>query len=135
MYSSFLEPSFILQKRVLRAMTYTHYRTSSRPLFENLHIVNIFQINDQQPDELVYRHQNNSLPEIFEDYFRPISSIHYYNTRLYLPKCRLNYGKFSVRFSAGKAWNSTPLEIKESPSLSVFRRRQKKFSSPDKVFI
>ena len=53
--------------------------------------------------------------------------VHLYETRLaskksyYLPKARTNYGKFNIRFSGAKLWNSVPDDLK-SESRSCFKK-------------
>ena len=43
-YKSKLLPIHLLQKRALRTITFTDHRTPSRPLFQRLDILNIFEI-------------------------------------------------------------------------------------------
>ena len=53
--------------------------------------------------------------------------VHQYETRLaskksyYLPKAKTNYGKFNIRFSGAKLWNSVPDDLK-SESRSCFKK-------------
>ena len=50
--------------------------------------------------ELVYKHQNNLLPRIYDSNFSNISDVHQYHTRsrknqdVFIPRPRTNYGKF-----------------------------------------
>ena len=117
-YSSIKKLLHILEIRVLRAIMFSYFRATSKFLFDKLHMLSIFHINQQQLGVLVYRHQNIYLTEVFLHYLTPGFTVLNYNTRfagnqnLYLPKCHLNYGKFCVRFRASKAWNSLLLEIK-----------------------
>ena len=93
--------------------------------------VYIYQIVRFQLGELVYKQTNDLIPDIFHNYFRPIS--HRYNTRsrannnLYLTKPRLNYGKFNVKYASVKIWNELPIELKNTDSLSKFKTQFKKF--------
>ena len=64
-YKSKHLPIHLLQKRALRATTFTDHRTPSRPLFQRLDILNIFEIVKLQLSELAYRHNTNQLPEVF----------------------------------------------------------------------
>ena len=95
-YSSIKKLLHILEIRILRAITFSYFRATSKPLFDKLHILSIFHINQQQLGALVYRHQNSYLPEVFLHYLTPGSTVLNYNTRfaanqnLYLPKCHLN---------------------------------------------
>ena len=73
-----LLPIHLLQKRALLAIIFTDLRTPSRPLFQRLDILNIFEIVKLQLSELAYNHNTNQLPEVFYYYFRDISTIHSY---------------------------------------------------------
>ena len=75
----------------------------------------------------MYDFYSNRLPPTFSDFFRSVSGVHQYNTRLarkksyYLPKIRTNYGKFNVRYIGVKVWNSIHEDFK-SNSRSCFKR-------------
>ena len=132
-YKSKLLPIHLLQKRALRATTFTDRRTPSRPLFQRLDILNIFEIVKLQLSELAYKHNTNQLPEVFYYYFRDISTIHNYETlsktnkNLLLPRVNLNYGQFGVKYAAIKTCNETPNEIRANKSNKVFRKKYKHF--------
>ena len=95
-YKSKLLPIHLFKKRAQRAKYITDHRTPSRPLFQRLDILNIFEIVKFQLSELAYKHNTNQLPEVFYYYFRDISTIHSYETRsktnksLFLPRVNLN---------------------------------------------
>ena len=75
----------------------------------------------------MYDFYSNRLPPTFSDFFRSVSGVHQYNTRLarkksyYLPKIRTNYGKFNIRYIGVKVWNSIHEDFK-SNSRSCFKR-------------
>ena len=131
-YQTKLKPIHILQKRAVRAILFADNRTPSKPLFSKLNILTIYEITRIQQGEFMYRCINNLLPEdIFDDYINPIS--HCYNTRfkankkLYIHKINTNYGKFDIKYSAAKVWNDIPLVIRNSSSLSIFKKEFKKY--------
>ena len=74
----------------------------------------------------MYDYYPNRLPLIFNDFFMSINKVHQYQTRLaskisyYLPKARTNYGKFNIRFSGVKVWNSIEDSLK-SKSRTCFK--------------
>ena len=78
----------------------------------------------------MFKFHNNLLPSVFETYFRPISTIHSYKTRLSaknalsLPRVRTNYGIFNIRFSGVKVWNSLDPDVKLL-SMGAFKARLK----------
>ena len=96
-YKSKLDPIYILQKRALRAITSSEWRSASKPIFKKLEVLNIFEIVDYQLGELAFRYSADQLPNIFSSYFTDLTSLHTYDTRsksnknLYLPRPNLNY--------------------------------------------
>ena len=75
----------------------------------------------------------DALPSVFQGFFKPIHNIHRYNTRLaskdtyYTFKIRTNYGKFNIRFSGAKVWNSIQENLK-SEKRNQFKKILKKIS-------
>ena len=131
-YKTRLMPLFRLQKCALRTITFS----ASRPLFQKLELLNLFEIVKLHQVELVYDASQNQLPGIFLDSFQFIN--HCYSTRskakknLFLPRVNLNYGKFGYMFSAVKVWNDLPVSIKNSKSKTILKKDLKKlFLSSD----
>ena len=132
-YKSKLRPIHLLQKRALRIMTFSHIQTPSRPLFQKLEILNIFEIVKLQLGEIVFKHSKDQLPSTFSKLFIDMNEVHQYNTRsksnknLYIPRKNLNYGQHSVQYAASKNWNEIPLNIKVSVSNSIFKKKYRTF--------
>ena len=61
-----------------------------------------------------------NLPSIFDGFFKNVTEFHQYKTRLaakkalYIPKIRTNYGKFNIRYSGTKTWNSIDNNLKSN---------------------
>ena len=76
------------------------------------------------------RNKDKDIPDLFIDFFKPVSEIHSYYTRYasqdnyYRPGVRTNYGKFTFKFYASKLWESIPLSFKALPS-KVFKKKYK----------
>ena len=130
-YKSRIQPIYKLQKRALRVMTFSNFRTPSKPLFKRLEILNGFDLAKFQLCELAYRHSNSMLPDIFCNLFTSVDSVHNYNTRsksnkcLFLPRQNLNCGKFGVKYAGATSWNELPTHIKTSSSHSIFKTQLK----------
>ena len=79
----------------------------------------------------MYLFKRGLLPNYFRDMFTLASQIHSYNTRnsslFYIPHCRTNFRKFSIRFQGPSFFNSLSREIQNSESISLFGKRLKKF--------
>jgi len=80
---------------------------------------------------------NKLLPNHFDEYFIPISSIHSHSTRLatstnlFLPRVNSSSGKFSLTFVGLKVWSSLPHDIKSSTTFT-FKWKLKKHLIHDK---
>ena len=104
-YNSTLRPLIILQKRAIRTITFSVPDEHSEPLFKELEILKLTDLNDAL---LTYHYHHNLLPSSFENIFQTVASIHSYNTRLaskstyYINTIKTNYGKFTFCFAAVK---------------------------------
>ena len=79
----------------------------------------------------MHSYHNKLLPNHFDEYFIPLSSIHYHSTRLatsknlFLPRVNSSSGKCSLKFIGPKVWSSIPDDIKLSTSFT-FKWKLKK---------
>lgn len=128
-YHSRLNCLMVLQKRIVRIITHSNYLAHTNPLFMNLHLLNIFEINFFQIACFVYLFYNNDLPDVFHNFFVANNSIHNYNTRnssnLHRFKCRTTLLSFSTRQRAPIIWNSLNSFIKSSSNYHLFKRKLK----------
>ena len=98
-YVTNLQRIYLLQKRAVRAISKADYKASSKPLFSNLKILDVFSIYSIQ------------------------DSLTFYGTHT----CRTNIKKFSILFQGPRIWNSLLNDIKNVPSFSIFKRVIKPF--------
>ena len=130
-YVTNLQRIYLLQKRAVRAISKADYKASSKPLFANLKILDVFSIYSLQVSSFMYLYHNDALPISFTQIFQTGNQIHRYSTRysdFYRPHiCRTNIKKFSVLFQGPRIWNSLPNDIKNAPSFSIFKRMIKPF--------
>ena len=111
-YVSTLKPLTTLQKKAVRLITFSEFNAHSSPLFFKLEILKFTDVVFLQNALFMHDFHANVIPPVFLDFFNPVSNIHKYNTRLasknayYIPKIKTNYGKFNIRFSGVKVWNS-----------------------------
>ncbi len=85
-------------KKVIRLITFKPCTEHSEPVFKDLRILNIEQINHYLTSALMFRyHHLENLPEIFNNYFITNKDIHEYNSRgasqLHKTFMRTNYAK------------------------------------------
>ena len=121
----------LLQKRAVRAISKADYKASSKPLFANLKILDVFSIYSLQVSSFMYLYHNDALPISLAQIFQTGNQIHQYSTRysdIYRPHtCRTNFKKFSILFQGPRIWNSLPNNIINAPTLNIFRRVIKAF--------
>ena len=80
----------------------------------------------------VYECTNNTVPVYFGNYFTRFNTIRRIGTRqsmknkLYAVSCNTTqYGLRSIHYSGVRLWSSLPMEIKDSNTLSNFKRKLK----------
>ena len=128
-FLSTLKPLITVQKRVIRTITSTSRYTHSAPLFEQLQIFDIKQINTYYTALYVYKCINNILynDTIFsfsvETHNRDLRD----PLRLRVPRCASTQRQQYIRCHGCNVWNSLPLIIRNSESLRIFKTRLKLF--------
>ena len=119
------------QKRLVRLITKAHYLANTAPLFSQLKVLDIFSINSFSVATFMYSYHHNLLPNSFHDLFLSSNQVHQYETRLasqYRPHfCRTNIKQFSILYRGPKIWNSLPVSLISSPSISVFKKKLKNY--------
>ena len=112
-YESNLNPIIVLQKRVVRAITFANFDEHSSPLFKALGILKFSDLISFQNLLFMHDFNNHTVPRAFDNsVFTPTNQVHQYNTRqalkctFYMPSVRTNYGKFSIRYAGSKIWNT-----------------------------
>ena len=95
-YTTRLQPIRRLQKKIIRIITFSKY-TDHSPLFKELAILPLNDINSETTAFFMIRFFNSMLPSSFNDYFRLNKGVHKYNTRLsskiQKTQTRINYQK------------------------------------------
>ena len=96
-YDTNLYPLVVLQKRIIRIITFSKYLDHTGPFFKELGFLKIGEINKYLFGKFMYRWYNSQVPLLFLDMFQYVRNIHGYGTRqidqLYIPKVKTNLGK------------------------------------------
>ena len=71
----------MLQKKIVRIMTFAKYKEKSRPLFLSLKILNIYELNIYLMALFMDSYFSDNLPSYFTNYFKLNETIHSHNTR------------------------------------------------------
>ena len=111
-YESTIDPLYIAQKKVLRLMTFSTFDAHSNPIFQKLTIIKFPDLVYLHTALFMHDYYSENLPASFNCFFVQVNQKHNYSTRLAtklsysLPKIRTNYGKFNIKYSGVKIWNS-----------------------------
>jgi hypothetical protein len=126
-----LEKLLKIQKKYCRLITFSDFREHSNPLFTNLNILNIYNINKLQIAIYMYKAINNRLPASDIFCFRQNSTVHSHATRhkdkLHKEYARTKLRQDTVRFQGPELWNSLSTELKNFSPISRFKRELKIF--------
>ena len=83
-------------------------------------------------NESVYESVNKISPSFFHNVFETLTTVHHYDASqaskgdiFMTSENTLQYGLRCVRYAGAKSWNSIPDVIRQSPSVSNFRRKLK----------
>ena len=130
-YHSKLQPLYLLQKKVVRICTHSHYLAHTKDLFVQLNVLNIFQINDYQCAILIFKHEKKILHNSICCMINKNCNIHSYNTitreNYHLYPAAKNFTLQSFRHHAPKIWNSLSVEIRSCKTVNVLKKKLKKY--------
>ena len=129
-YDTNLYPLVVLQKRIIRIITFSKYLDHTGPLFKELGFLKIGEINKYLFGKFMYRWYKSQVPLLFLDMFQYVRNIHGYGTwqadQLYIPKVKTNLGKCSLKYKGSVIWNSIlSAHINPDTSEAVFAKTLK----------
>ena len=111
----------VLQKRALRAVSNSEYRSHSNLLFIKYKQVKISDLCNHNIGIFMYKYCNNLLPSSFNKMFKTNADNHDYNTRNALnfeyPNNKLNFCDKSISYQGVKTWNNILNHVKSSKNL------------------
>ena len=81
-HKTYVQKIFLLQKKIVRVMTFASKTDHSNPIFANLEFLKIDGIRQLQLLSFVYDCYNKLAPIHFQECFVPCSQGHRFNTRL-----------------------------------------------------
>ena len=99
----------ILQRKCLRIITFSDFRSHANPLFRDLKVLKVRDIIKLQQLQLLYDFLNKSLPADLKSLFTLNSHIHRYQLRtlFHIPKINSStYGNKSIKFHCPDLWNN-----------------------------
>ena len=116
----------------------TDFRYRFLNIFQHLNILCLPTLYSFSVGKFMHSYHNKLLPNHFDEYFIPLSSIHYHSTRLatsknlFLPRVNSSSGKCYLKFIGPKVWSSIPSDIKLSTTFT-FKWKLKKHLLHEKI--
>ena len=130
-YSSHVHKLQVLQKRALRLITNSPYRSPSIPLFLQLHCLPFNELVSLNALIFMYKLHVSTSPSLFSDLSVKNSDVHSHNTRqknlLHQPRVATNIALKSFYMFCIKEWNLLPSNIKSSTTFSRFKAMSHKY--------
>ena len=104
-----LNPLVLLQKRIIRIITGSKRLSHTDPLFRELGLLKLQDVNKFMIGKFMFRWYHNELPNIFYDKFEYVRNVHGYGTRqkdhLYISKVKTERGKNKITYRGPVIWN------------------------------
>lgn len=125
-FDSYLEPLYILQRKVIRIITFSPPLTHTKPLFSKLNILSLHLLYKFHVSCFVFSYFNRLVPATLSSLLHFNREFHDYSTR----SC-FNLHKFSRRYQfaicsqAPTIWNDLPLTFHNSLTISNFKKKLK----------
>jgi hypothetical protein len=126
-YDSYLNALLLLQKKIVRIIMGVPYLAESAPLFQELKILNVYQIYTYFIGLFMFKYRKGMLPHIFLSYFEYHE--HYYETRnqynFKIPRVPTSFARRMVRYTGVKINNYIQDKISFNCSLDTFKKNLK----------
>ena len=90
-HCKYLEKITKLQKKAIRAITFSNFTAHTKPLLKDLKILNVKDLLYQQTASMMWDLENNLLPPSLSSYFVKTNQIHNHNTR------QVSSGKYFIK--------------------------------------
>lgn len=126
-----LMPLYRSQKHAVRVITFKDRLTHSKPIFEKLKILNIFEINIFQILCFMFKCKLKIAPRIFHNLYTLKPRNKYTmrsNSTLIEPICKTKFAQFAISFRAPRLWNELilpTLNITETLNCLYFKNKVK----------
>ena len=124
-YPTHLLSLFRLQKKIIRIITHSDYYEHTQPLFKEMNILKLFDINKLQISIDMYKSINvRNMPAsvLLPQYDYPTRA----RENLRIPQHKLSIFQHSLAYSGPKTWNSVPIYIQQLRTLYLFKKHYKK---------
>ena len=117
---------FLQQKKIIRIMNFSHYLAHTSPLFHSMEVLPFKKIYYHRIGLMMYKFNNNLLPNCLSQLYERTDSVHHHNTRgcqlLRVPTGTKTFSNMSAR-----VWNALSNKIDSNTSRAVFKDKLKLF--------
>lgn len=130
-YPTHLKTLTTLQKKIIRLITFSHYRTHTPPLFKQLKILPLTSLYNYYLSLFAYKTTHLTVPTPIHEILTTRDNTHSYATRstqhlpIFFHLHRIS--KMGVKYNLSRYYNNLPETIKHSTSYFVFKKKLKLF--------
>ena len=117
---------FLLQKKIIRIMSFSHYLAHTNPLFLSMEVLPLMKIFLYKVGLIMYKYSNNLLPECISLLYLRNDSIHEHNTRG-CHQLRVLHGAKTFSNISARIWNVLTNKFNCDVSMSIFKCKLKLF--------
>ena len=119
-----LKPLLLLQKKLVRIMTFSTYYAHTDPLFKDMEILIIDRLVIHRIGILMYKLNSGHLPKVLCNFFKKNNEIHNYNTRT-KDMFRISHESQTFSSVGAKIWNALSIKIDVNVTLIKFKNSLK----------
>ena len=130
-YSTYLTKLLLLQKKIVRIVSFSAFRAHTSMLFKELWILKCREIYKYQVGQFIYKYKENNLPPLFSYMFSIGSDVHGHNTR---SSVKFNVSRFSTELGRRAFqhdgllfWNMNYENIPTCNTLNTFKLKLKSY--------
>ena len=121
-FPTYLTPLNLQLKKVVRILTNSSYLEHTSPLFKQTQLLKLADITKLSIATYMYNNKSNLI-----NLLPTHAHLTRHRDQLSLPQHRLCKFQHSTCYLGPKIWNSLPFEIKEVPSLSMFKTKLRNY--------
>ena len=116
-----------LQKKILRVITFSHFKDHTELLFNSLRIMKFQKLNRFLTAIFMFKVVHGLLPVIVQNIFFMNMDVHTHVTRqrynFHIFPCRTTLLLFSLNYHGSKVWNNLPLYLRQIDKFGLFKRK------------
>ena len=121
-----LKPLLLLQKKIVRIMTFSTYCAHTAPIFKDLNILTIDKLVIHRIGIMMYKFSNGLLPTVLNSLYQKNNEVHTHNTRA-KNLFHISFGTQSFSSVSAKIWNALMAQIDSNVPLVKFKKSLKLF--------